>query len=218
MTTHGFLDYCTRTPGLDSSKKADVKTNSGRSKARPSQGQDLFNEWTLRPIGPGRRPSRTGVESFLSATEAALTLTWSFSLCRWKSEAVGLCRDCCWLHLDPLHYCINIPALVRSLAFRGRTDENKLIKLCPFLSVARRQSPLRRLLPRRRNPWPWPTTVTWTCKQTRIPQRQDEDTNCLQILVWWPFYHFYSKDRKRKKEPHVVPEEVDGSRETFLRH
>lgn len=53
MTTHGFLDYCTRTPGLDSSKKADVKTNSGRAKPRPSQGQDLFNEWTLRPIGPG---------------------------------------------------------------------------------------------------------------------------------------------------------------------
>uniref|UniRef100_A0A674ML26 Thrombospondin type-1 domain-containing protein 7A n=1 Tax=Takifugu rubripes TaxID=31033 RepID=A0A674ML26_TAKRU len=55
MTTHGFLDYCTRTPGVDSSKKADVKTTSGRSKARPSQGQDLFNEWTLRPIGPDGR-------------------------------------------------------------------------------------------------------------------------------------------------------------------
>lgn len=53
MTTHGFLDYCTRTPGVDSSKKADVKTNTGRSRPRPSQGQDLFNEWTLRPIGPG---------------------------------------------------------------------------------------------------------------------------------------------------------------------
>lgn len=53
MTTHGFLDYCTRTPGVDSSKKADVKTNSGRSKPRPSQGQNLFSEWTLRPLGPG---------------------------------------------------------------------------------------------------------------------------------------------------------------------
>lgn len=70
MTTHGFLDYCTRTPGVDSSKKADVKTNSGRSKARPSQGQDLFNEWTLRPIGPGKRSSHRGVESFLSASKA----------------------------------------------------------------------------------------------------------------------------------------------------
>uniref|UniRef100_H3D083 Thrombospondin type-1 domain-containing protein 7A n=1 Tax=Tetraodon nigroviridis TaxID=99883 RepID=H3D083_TETNG len=55
MTTHGFLDYCTRTPGVDSSKKADVKTNSGRSKPQPPQGQDLFSEWTLRPIGPDGR-------------------------------------------------------------------------------------------------------------------------------------------------------------------
>lgn len=53
MTTHGFLDYCTRTPGVDSNKKADVKTNSGRLKPGPSQAQDLFNEWTLRPVGPG---------------------------------------------------------------------------------------------------------------------------------------------------------------------
>lgn len=53
MTTHGFLDYCTRTPGVDSNKKADVKTNSGRLKPGPSPAQDLFNEWTLRPVGPG---------------------------------------------------------------------------------------------------------------------------------------------------------------------
>ncbi len=53
MTTHGFLDYCTRTPGADNNKKADVKTSSGRLKPGPSQAQDLFNEWTLRPVGPG---------------------------------------------------------------------------------------------------------------------------------------------------------------------
>lgn len=53
MTTHGFLDYCTRTPGVESNKKADVKTNSGRLKPRPPQGQDLFNKWTLQPVGPG---------------------------------------------------------------------------------------------------------------------------------------------------------------------
>lgn len=53
MTTHGFLDYCTRTPGVDNNKKADVKTNSGRLKPGPSQAQDLFSEWTLRPVGPG---------------------------------------------------------------------------------------------------------------------------------------------------------------------
>lgn len=52
MTTHGFLDYCTKTPGADN-KKADVKTSSGRLKPGPSQIQDFFNEWTLRPVGPG---------------------------------------------------------------------------------------------------------------------------------------------------------------------
>ncbi|XP_037542046.1 thrombospondin type-1 domain-containing protein 7B [Nematolebias whitei] len=55
MTSHGFLDYCTRTPGVDNSKKADVKTNSGRLKPRPSQANDLFSEWTLRPVGPDGR-------------------------------------------------------------------------------------------------------------------------------------------------------------------
>lgn len=53
MTTHGFLDYCTRTPGLDNNKKADVKTNSGRLKPGPSKAKDRYNEWTLRPVGPG---------------------------------------------------------------------------------------------------------------------------------------------------------------------
>ncbi|XP_029967914.1 thrombospondin type-1 domain-containing protein 7B isoform X2 [Salarias fasciatus] len=55
MTTHGFLDYCTRTPGVDNNKKADVKTNSGRLKPGPSQARDLFTEWTLRPVGPDGR-------------------------------------------------------------------------------------------------------------------------------------------------------------------
>lgn len=160
--------------------------------------------------------SHRGVESFLSASKAARSLKWRFSLRRWKSEAVGLCCDCSWLHLDSLHYRVNIPALVRTLAFCASTNENQMRKLCFLLSVVHRQSPLRLLLPRRRNPWPWPTTVTWTCKQTRIPQRHDEDTNCLQILVWWPFCHFYSKERKKK--PHVVSEKVDGSRESFLLH
>ncbi|XP_077473854.1 thrombospondin type-1 domain-containing protein 7B isoform X1 [Stigmatopora argus] len=50
MTTNGFLDYCTRTPGVDANKKADVKTNSGRLK--PSRARDRHTEWTLRPVGP----------------------------------------------------------------------------------------------------------------------------------------------------------------------
>ncbi|XP_068186329.1 thrombospondin type-1 domain-containing protein 7B [Antennarius striatus] len=55
MTMHGFLDYCTRTPGVDNNKKADVKTNSGRLKPGLSPAQDLFKEWTLRPVGPDGR-------------------------------------------------------------------------------------------------------------------------------------------------------------------
>ncbi|XP_072300062.1 thrombospondin type-1 domain-containing protein 7B [Eucyclogobius newberryi] len=55
MSSHGFLDYCTRTPGVDSYKKADVKTNSGRLKPGPAQAQDVFTEWTLRPVGPDGR-------------------------------------------------------------------------------------------------------------------------------------------------------------------
>ncbi|KAF7655323.1 hypothetical protein LDENG_00057900 [Lucifuga dentata] len=54
MTTLGFLDYCTRTPGVDN-KKADVKTNSGRLKPGSSPAQDIFSEWTLRPVGPDGR-------------------------------------------------------------------------------------------------------------------------------------------------------------------
>ncbi|XP_036396447.1 thrombospondin type-1 domain-containing protein 7B [Megalops cyprinoides] len=54
MTTHGFLDYCTKTPGGDN-KKADVKTNSGRLKPGTSQFQDFFSEWSLQPVGPDGR-------------------------------------------------------------------------------------------------------------------------------------------------------------------
>ncbi|XP_028971693.2 thrombospondin type-1 domain-containing protein 7B isoform X3 [Esox lucius] len=54
MTTHGFLDYCTRTPGIHN-KKADVKTNSGLLKPGPSHIQDFFSDWSLQPIGPDGR-------------------------------------------------------------------------------------------------------------------------------------------------------------------
>lgn len=58
--------------------------------------------------------------SWLSVKLLWSALSWkstetSFSLHRWKSETVGLCCDCCWIHLNSLHYCINIPALVRCL-------------------------------------------------------------------------------------------------------
>lgn len=54
MSTHGFLDYCTKTPGADN-KKADVKTSSGRLKPGTTQIQDFFGEWSLQPLGPDGR-------------------------------------------------------------------------------------------------------------------------------------------------------------------
>ncbi|XP_066542938.1 thrombospondin type-1 domain-containing protein 7B [Hoplias malabaricus] len=54
MTSHGFLDYCTRTPGGDN-RKADVKTSSGRLKPGPSHIQDFFSEWSLQPLSPDGR-------------------------------------------------------------------------------------------------------------------------------------------------------------------
>uniref|UniRef100_A0A8C2JGW2 Thrombospondin type-1 domain-containing protein 7A n=1 Tax=Cyprinus carpio TaxID=7962 RepID=A0A8C2JGW2_CYPCA len=49
MTSHGFLDYCTRTPGLDH-KKVDVKTTAGR--LRP---EHHIQDWALKPLGPDGR-------------------------------------------------------------------------------------------------------------------------------------------------------------------
>ncbi|XP_035379499.1 thrombospondin type-1 domain-containing protein 7B isoform X3 [Electrophorus electricus] len=54
MTTHGFLDYCTKTPGGDH-RKADVKTSTGRQKPGPSQIQDFFGEWSLQALSPDGR-------------------------------------------------------------------------------------------------------------------------------------------------------------------
>nr|XP_023677065.1 thrombospondin type-1 domain-containing protein 7B-like isoform X1 [Paramormyrops kingsleyae] len=54
MTTHGFLDYCTKTPGAEN-KKADVKTSSGRVKAGTSPKHGFLSEWTFQPIGPDGR-------------------------------------------------------------------------------------------------------------------------------------------------------------------
>ncbi|KAM8857281.1 thrombospondin type-1 domain-containing protein 7B isoform 1-T2 [Synchiropus picturatus] len=88
MTTHGFLDYCTRTPGVDNSKKADVKTNSGRFKPGPSKAQDLFTEWTLRPVGPDGR-----VKLWVYAATAVgfililFIIAFSFLLCKPSENA-----------------------------------------------------------------------------------------------------------------------------------
>ncbi|KAG5262230.1 hypothetical protein AALO_G00293620 [Alosa alosa] len=54
MTSHGFLDYCTRTPGPDH-KKADVKTGSGQARPGRTQSQNPLREWALQAVGPDGR-------------------------------------------------------------------------------------------------------------------------------------------------------------------
>lgn len=41
---------------------------------------------------------------------------------RWKNKALGLRCDCCWIHLDTLHYCIIIPGLVCILIYLSITQ------------------------------------------------------------------------------------------------
>ncbi|XP_060733030.1 thrombospondin type-1 domain-containing protein 7B [Tachysurus vachellii] len=56
MNTHGFLDYCTRTPGgAGDTRKADVKSSSGRVKPGPSQIHEIFGEWSLQALSPDGR-------------------------------------------------------------------------------------------------------------------------------------------------------------------
>uniref|UniRef100_A0A672KE66 Thrombospondin type-1 domain-containing protein 7B-like n=1 Tax=Sinocyclocheilus grahami TaxID=75366 RepID=A0A672KE66_SINGR len=52
MTSHGFLDYCTRIPGLDH-KKADVKTTAGRLRPEHARNKNHIKDWALQPLGPG---------------------------------------------------------------------------------------------------------------------------------------------------------------------
>ncbi|RXN34302.1 thrombospondin type-1 domain-containing 7B-like protein [Labeo rohita] len=54
MTSHGFLDYCTRTPGLDH-KKADVKTTAGRLRPEHARNKNHIKDWALQPLGPDGR-------------------------------------------------------------------------------------------------------------------------------------------------------------------
>ncbi|KAK2874094.1 hypothetical protein Q8A67_021247 [Cirrhinus molitorella] len=54
MTSHGFLDYCTRSPGLDH-KKADVKTTAGRLRPEHAQNKNHIRDWALQPLGPDGR-------------------------------------------------------------------------------------------------------------------------------------------------------------------
>lgn len=136
-----------------------------------------------------------------------LKCTETFYLHRWKSETVGLRCDRRRIHLNSLHYCINIPALVCTLLFCfSRTK--KCLKRIPFdvlsfLFVVHRQRPLRRLLLHHRSPWPWPTTGTWICKHSytsrshRSSQPSDRNLTAFRSLVEDHFATFVARKKKK---------------------
>nr|XP_055040560.1 thrombospondin type-1 domain-containing protein 7B isoform X1 [Misgurnus anguillicaudatus]XP_055040561.1 thrombospondin type-1 domain-containing protein 7B isoform X1 [Misgurnus anguillicaudatus]XP_055040562.1 thrombospondin type-1 domain-containing protein 7B isoform X1 [Misgurnus anguillicaudatus]XP_055040563.1 thrombospondin type-1 domain-containing protein 7B isoform X1 [Misgurnus anguillicaudatus] len=82
MTSHGFLDYCTRTPGLDH-KKADVKTSAGHVRPEHARNKNQINDWALQPLGPDGR-----VKLWVYGLMAAgfililLLIVMSFILCK----------------------------------------------------------------------------------------------------------------------------------------
>uniref|UniRef100_A0A673GL56 Thrombospondin type-1 domain-containing protein 7A n=1 Tax=Sinocyclocheilus rhinocerous TaxID=307959 RepID=A0A673GL56_9TELE len=71
MTSHGFLDYCTRIPGLDH-KKADVKTTAGRLRPEHARNKNHIKDWALQPLGPGT--TNTHMLSYRVLTGALLSL------------------------------------------------------------------------------------------------------------------------------------------------
>ncbi|XP_063067955.1 thrombospondin type-1 domain-containing protein 7B-like [Engraulis encrasicolus] len=90
MTSHGFLDYCTRTPGSGDHKKADVKTGYGGGggvgghprPVRP-QLQNPLREWALQAVGPDGRV-RPWVYGLMAAgfVLILLIIIMSFLLCK----------------------------------------------------------------------------------------------------------------------------------------
>ncbi|XP_062384557.1 thrombospondin type-1 domain-containing protein 7B-like [Sardina pilchardus] len=82
MTTHGFLDYCTRAPGPDH-KKADVKTGSGQARPGRTQSQNPLREWALQAVGPDGHV-RPWVYGLMAAgfVLILLIIIMSFLLCK----------------------------------------------------------------------------------------------------------------------------------------
>ncbi|XP_076158659.1 thrombospondin type-1 domain-containing protein 7B [Alosa pseudoharengus] len=92
MTSHGFLDYCTRTPGPDH-KKADVKTGSGQARPGRTQSQNPLREWALQAVGPDGRV-RPWVYGLMAAgfVLILLIIIMSFLLCKnTKPSSSGGC-------------------------------------------------------------------------------------------------------------------------------
>ncbi|XP_016380716.1 thrombospondin type-1 domain-containing protein 7B-like [Sinocyclocheilus rhinocerous] len=80
MTSHGFLDYCTRTPGLDH-KKEDVKTAAGRPEH--AWNKNHIQDWALQPLGPDGRV-KLWVYGLMAAgfVVILLLIIMSFLLCK----------------------------------------------------------------------------------------------------------------------------------------
>ncbi|XP_076880732.1 thrombospondin type-1 domain-containing protein 7B [Brachyhypopomus gauderio] len=91
MTSHGFLDYCTKTPGADH-KKADVKSVEGRPRPGHMQNQSGIGGWALQPVGPDGRV-RLWVYGLMALgfLTVLLIITMSFLLCKNPKDSQNAC-------------------------------------------------------------------------------------------------------------------------------
>ncbi|KAA0707575.1 Thrombospondin type-1 domain-containing protein 7B [Triplophysa tibetana] len=82
MTSQGFLDYCTRTPGLDL-KKADVKRSARHPRPEHARNKNQINDWALHPLGPDGRV-KLWVYGLMAAgfVLILLLILMSFLLCK----------------------------------------------------------------------------------------------------------------------------------------
>ncbi|XP_028837445.1 thrombospondin type-1 domain-containing protein 7B isoform X3 [Denticeps clupeoides] len=101
MTSHGFLDYCTRSPGSDH-KRADVKTSSGQLR-----NQRMLRDWVLQPVGPDGRV-RPWMYGLMAAAFILILLitAMSFLLCKKTKDSAS----------------IEVPQKSLSLAYDGDVD------------------------------------------------------------------------------------------------
>ncbi|XP_046713402.1 thrombospondin type-1 domain-containing protein 7B isoform X2 [Silurus meridionalis] len=90
MTSNGFLDYCTKSPGTDN-KKANVKRSGGR--LRRTHQQNESRAWTLQPLGPDGRV-RLWVYGLMAGgfIMILLIIAMSFLLCKNPKDDPNSCK------------------------------------------------------------------------------------------------------------------------------
>ncbi|XP_035379035.1 thrombospondin type-1 domain-containing protein 7B [Electrophorus electricus] len=93
MTSHGFLDYCTKTPGADH-KKAEAKNGEGRPRRGHMQDQSGLGGWALQPVGPDGR-IRLWVYTLMVVgfLMVLLIITMSFLLCKSPKDSPNACSS-----------------------------------------------------------------------------------------------------------------------------